>query len=220
MDIEGLGDKLVEQMDEAGLIDDVADLYTLSKNQIAGIERMGEKSAENLIVALEKSKKTTLPRFLYALGIRLVGEATAVILAENFSSLENLKAASKEELQQVKDVGPAVADSIFAFFSDKHNREVIRKLQKAGVHWSDIVTGAVKPGLLSNKIFVITGTLSTMTRDEAKQKLQDRGAKVTGSISKKTDFVVCGENPGSKYDKAQQLGIAILDEEAFLKLLG
>ena len=181
---------------------------------------MGDKSADNLLAAIEKSKQTTLPRFLFALGIRLVGEATAQTLAEHFGSLEKLQAADLDALQQVTDVGPAVAESIRAFFHERHNRDVIKKLRAAGVTWPSITAVRATSQSLQGKTFVLTGTLSNMTRDEAKHALQARGAKVTGSVSKNTDYVVSGENPGSKLDKAQQLGVEILDEEGLLKLLG
>ena len=219
MDIEGLGDKLVDQLDESGLINDVADLYRLKLSDLVGLERMGEKSAENLLAALEKSKRTTLARFLFALGIRLVGEATARTLAEHFVSLEKLQAADIDALQEVEDVGPAVAESIRAFFHERHNVAVIRKLRASGVEWPAPKPAKKASQALAGKTFVLTGTLSGMTRDEAKAALQARGAKVTGSVSKNTDYVVAGENPGSKMDKAEQLGVEILDEAALKKML-
>ncbi len=219
MDIEGLGDKLVDQLDDSGLINDIADLYTLNKQDLADLERMGDKSAVNLLAALDKSKNTTLARFLFSLGIRLVGEATAQTLASHFGSVEDLQAADLEALQLVPDVGPAVAESIRAFFHEKHNRDVIKKLRKAGIHWPKPEVVNKSKQTLQGKIFVLTGTLEKMTRDEAKQALQARGAKVTGSVSKKTDYVVGGKDPGSKYDKAQQLGVRILDEAGLRKLL-
>ncbi len=218
MDIEGLGDKLVAQLDEKGLVRDVADIYSLRKEDLVALERMGEKSAENLLAAIEKSKSTTLARFLYALGIRQVGEATAQALAEHFGSLEALEKASVEELEQVPDVGPVVAESIRAFFREPHNRQVIRRLLKAGVHWP---APRRKEGELplAGKTFVLTGALSGMTRDEARTALEERGARVTSSVSKKTDYVVVGADPGSKYDKALSLGVPTLDEAAFMRLL-
>jgi DNA ligase (NAD+) len=220
MDIDGLGDKLVEQMVDQEAIHDVADLYDLSVTQLAEMERMGEKSAQNIVDALEKSKTTTLPRFLFALGIRQVGETTARTLAQHFGTLEAIMRASKEELETVQDVGPIVAESIAHFFHEPHNRKVIAKLQKAGVHWPAIQVKTAEELPLAGKTFVISGTLENMSRDEAKDKLQQLGAKVSSSVSKKTDYVVVGENPGSKASKASDLGIAILDEQAFLKLIG
>lgn len=218
LDIEGLGDKLVAQLDEKGLIRDLADLYRLTHPDLAGLDRMGEKSAENLLRAIERSKSTTLPRFIYGLGISLVGEATARTLALHFGKLDALMAAGEEELQAVPDIGPAVAESIHAFFHEDHNRAVIGKLREAGVHWEDVeVQAAARP--LAGKVFVLTGSLETMTRDEAKGRLQALGAKVTGSVSSKTDYVVVGAEPGSKYDKALELGVTVLDEQQFQNLL-
>jgi len=218
MDIEGLGEKLVEQLDQLGIIKDVADLYRLQADKLAEIERMGEKSADNIIKALEKSKQTTLPRFLFALGIRQVGEATAQTLARHFGELDALMAADQEALTQVPDVGPVAAESIYTFFRQKHNREVIRKLQNAGVNWPHVAVKAGKQPL-AGKTFVITGTLPGMTRDEAKAALQELGAKVAGSVSKKTDYVVVGADPGSKAAKAEELGVAMIDEDGLRKLL-
>ena len=219
MDIEGLGDKLVEQLVDADKVHELSDIYQLDLVTLANLERMAEKSAQNLLDALEKSKNTTLERFIFALGIRQVGETTAKTLAYHFGSLPKVMAASEVELINVPDVGPVVAESIVHFFNEPHNASVINKLQKAGVHWDDIEVDLDKPQPLANQVFVVTGTLSNMSRDEAKQALQNLGAKVTGSVSKKTDFVVVGENPGSKATKAEALGIEILDEVAFMQLL-
>jgi len=219
MDIEGLGTKLIDQLVDKGLVKDPADLYRLTKEQLVSLERMGPKSADNLLDQLEKSKSTTLPRFLYALGIHDVGEVTAQTLAEHFGSLEALMAASEEDLMAVPDVGPAVAGSIRQFFSQKHNRDVIRRLREAGVHWPDITPKKPEELPLAGKTFVLTGALASMTRDEAKEQLQQLGARVSGSVSRKTDYVVVGEDPGSKADKARELGVTMLDEKAFLKLL-
>ncbi|HHH12681.1 MAG TPA: NAD-dependent DNA ligase LigA, partial [Thiolapillus brandeum] len=189
------------------------------KEQLTGLERMGEKSAQNLLDALERSKETTLARFLYAIGIREVGEATAQTLARHFGSLEAIEQADEEMLQQVPDIGPVVAAYIAGFFRQPHNQEVIRRLREAGVHWPE-GEPAPKPEELPlhGRSFVLTGALSR-PREEIKAELQALGAKVTGSVSKKTDYVVVGENPGSKYDKARQLGITILDEAGLKKLL-
>lgn len=219
MDIEGLGDKLVDQLVEQGLIHSVADLYHLSLEQLAGLERMGRKSAENLLHALDKSKHTTLPRFLYALGIRDVGEATALALARHFGDLPDIIAADEDVLQTVPDVGPVVAQRIVAFFHEAHNREVIAKLRAAGVQWPPLERH-VQLLPLAGKTFVLTGSMRAMSRDVAKEKLQALGAKVAGSVSAKTSYVVVGEEAGSKLDKARELGIEMLDEAAFLKLIG
>ncbi len=223
MDIEGLGDKLVEQLVDAQLVRDVGDLYALSVEQLAGLERMAEKSATNLVDALEKSRDTTLERFIYALGIREVGEATAQILAQQFGNFEALMAADTDTLQSIHDVGPVVAQRIVDFFAEQHNLDVIRKLTAgksqggAGLHWPAVKKSAHAP--LAGKTFVITGTLS-MPRDELKKRLQAAGARVAGSVSKKTDYVVVGDDPGSKYDKAVELGVEVLDEAGCLQLLG
>ncbi len=219
MDIEGLGEKLVDQLVERKLVEDVGDIYYLTKAQLLQLERMGEKSAQNLLDAIERSKHTTLARFLYALGIREVGEATAATLARHFGSLEALMAADEETLQQVPDVGPVVAAHIRAFFRQPHNLEVIDKLRRAGVHWEEGPPADQGPKPLEGKTFVLTGALEHMTRDEAKARLEALGAKVTSSVSRKTSYLVVGRDPGSKYDKAQALGIPILDEAAFLELL-
>jgi DNA ligase (NAD+) len=217
MDIEGLGDKLVEQLVDKELVNDVSDVYALTVEQLAGLERMAEKSAINLVEALEKSKDTTLERFVYALGIREVGESTAQILAREFGDLTPLMAADTETLQAIHDIGPVVAQRIVDFFAESHNRDVIGKLVAAGIHWP--VVQKPKHAPLAGKTFVLTGTLS-MPRDAMKAKLQDAGANVSGSVSRKTDYVVVGEDPGSKYDKAVALGVEILDEAGCLKLLG
>jgi DNA ligase (NAD+) len=217
MDIDGLGDKLVEQLITKGLVETVADLYGLDQETLAGLERMADKSAQNLIDALEKSKGTTLARFLYALGIREVGEATARALARHFGTLEAIMAADEEGLQQVSDVGPVVAHHIVTFFRQAHNREVVQGLRDAGVHWSE--QAPTHSDALAGKTFVLTGTLESMSRDQAKERLQALGAKVTGSVSRKTDYVVAGANPGSKLAKAQELEVEVLDEEGFLSLL-
>jgi DNA ligase (NAD+) len=219
MDIEGLGDKLVEQLVDQEMVHDVADLYHLSVAELAEMERMADKSAQNIIEAMEQSKDTTLPRFLFALGIRQVGETTARTLAQYFGTLDAIMSATQAELEEVQDVGPVVAESIAHFFHEPHNRKVIDKLQNAGVHWPNIEVKAPKELPLAGKTFVITGTLGSMSRDEAKDKLQQLGAKVSGSVSKKTDYVIVGENPGSKATKAEELGIQLLDEQAMLKLI-
>ena len=219
MDIEGLGDKLAEQLVDGGIVNTPADLYKLGMNAVANLERMGEKSALNLLDAIEHSKRTTLARFIYALGIRNVGEATAKDLAQHFGSLDNLLAAGAESLQQVRDVGPVVAQSIVDFLAEAHNREVIAQLRASGVHWPEHEQRQMAELPFSGKTFVLTGTLDSMTRDEAKEKLEALGAKVSGSVSKKTDYVVAGAEAGSKLDKARELGVTVLDEQQFLELL-
>lgn len=218
MDIEGLGEKLVDQLVDADLVHKLSDIYKLDSGTLANLERMAEKSAQNIIKSLEKSKKTTLARFIYSLGIRNVGEATAKDLAKYFGNLSSLLEADKEKLQQVPDVGPIVADSIVQFFSETHNREVIRALIEAGVHWED-GTGANTNGVLSGKTFVLTGTLPDMSRDEAKALIEDAGGKVAGSVSKKTDYVVAGAEAGSKLEKAQELGVKVIDQTGLEALL-
>ncbi len=219
MDIEGLGDKLVDQMVDAGLLHSPADLYALTLETLAGLERMGEKSAQNLLAAIEKSKQTTLARFIFALGIRNVGEATARDMARHFGRIEALMAADGEALQQVPDVGPIVAASLAAFFSESHNCEIIDRLRAAGVVWPEGEPADTGPRLFSGKTLVLTGTLPTLKRDEAKALIEAAGGKVSGSVSKKTDFVVAGEEAGSKLEKAQELGVPVIDEAELLKLL-
>jgi DNA ligase (NAD+) len=216
MDIEGLGDKLVEQFVDEALIADVSDLYRLTVAELAGLDRMAEKSATNLVAALDRSKTTTLGRFVFSLGIRGVGEATAQVLAQEFGGLESLLAADVEALERIHDIGPIVAQHIVDFFGEQHNLDVIGKLRTAGVSWPAVEKLRVQP--LAGKTFVLTGTLS-MPRSELKEKLQALGAKVSGSVSNRTDYVVVGENPGSKHDKALKLGVAILDETECLELV-
>ncbi len=215
MDVDGLGDKLVEQLVDTNNVKDVSDLYRLDMQTLAGLERMAEKSAQNVINAIEKSKDTTLARFIFALGIRQVGETTAKTLANSFGNLTDLMAANEEKLTAIPDVGPVVADSIAHFFHETHNRTVIDKLIDYGVHWADIKIDEDIHKPLENQTFVVTGTLSDMGRDEAKSALEQLGAKVSGSVSKKTNYVVVGEKPGSKAAKAESLGIEMLDEKAF-----
>jgi DNA ligase (NAD+) len=219
MDIEGLGDKLVQQLVDKDMVKTVADIYRLKKDELANLERMAEKSAQNLLDQIAKSKTTTLARFLHALGIPQVGEATAQLLVDHFGALDDIMDAKRETLEQVHGIGPAMAEDIHSFFHEKHNREVIRALIKAGIHWPKPVK-ARKDSPLAGKVFVLTGGLASMSRDEARRKLQALGAKVTDSVSKKTDYVVVGEDPGSKADKARTLGVAMLDEKQFLKLIG
>ncbi|MFZ5466348.1 MAG: NAD-dependent DNA ligase LigA [Pseudomonadota bacterium] len=218
MDIDGLGEKIITQLDEAGLVKRLDDLYRLKLEDIAALERMAEKSAKNLLDALEKSKHTTFGRFLYALGIREVGEATAQALARHFGGLEPLMEANVEQLMEVPDVGPVVAAHVAGFFAEPHNREVIAGLLAAGIHW-DTPARPVGAQPLAGKTYVITGVLTGMTREEAKARLEALGAKVTDSVSKKTTAVITGEAAGSKLDKARELGIPVLDQEGLAELL-
>jgi DNA ligase (NAD+) len=218
LDIDGLGDKLIEQLVEQGKVNTPADLFRLDMAQLIGMERMGEKSAANLLKALEKSRQTTLPRFLYGLGIREVGEATAGNLAMHFGTLEALQQASLEQLQEVSDVGEVVARHIVNFFAEEHNNKVVQELIAEGVNWPVIQAPDEAEQPLKDKTFVLTGTLSAMGRTEAKAKLQQLGAKVAGSVSERTDFLVAGEKAGSKLSKATELGVEILSEEQMLAL--
>lgn len=219
MDIEGLGEKLVDQLVEQGLVKTPADIYRLDLATVAGLERMGEKSAAKLLEGINRSKQTTLPRFIFALGIRNVGETTARDLARHFGSLDALMAADEQQLQEAPDVGPVVAQSIAHFFLEQHNRDAIRQMREAGVTWDETERAPAADLPLSSKTFVLTGTLSGMTRDEAKARIEALGGKVTGSVSRKTDYVVAGADPGSKLDKARELGVPVLDERGLLELL-
>ncbi len=219
LDINGVGDKLIELFVNEGLVKDVTDLYRLTGEQLEILPGLGKKSAENLINAIEKSKATTLPRFLYALGVREIGEATARILAENFGELQPLMQATEEDLQNITDVGPVVSANIYTFFRQSHNVDVIEKLKEIGVHWPSFKLD-IKHSPLKNKTFVLTGSLKTMTREEAASALLRLGAKVTNSVSAKTNFLIAGEDPGSKFTKAKELNIPILTESEFIKLIG
>ncbi|UZE97754.1 NAD-dependent DNA ligase LigA [Alkalimarinus alittae] len=218
MDIDGLGDKLVEALVDEGYIKSVADLYKLTRYQVASMDRMAEKSADNLLGALEKSKKTKLSSFVYALGIREVGETTARTLSNAFGTLEKIRSANVEELLAVQDVGPIVANHIVSFFEQSHNNEIIEQLIEVGVHWPDVLVDESSK-VLEGKTFVITGTLSQMSREEAKEKLLAMGAKVSGSVSKKTHCVIAGDAAGSKLKKAEELGIQVMNEQAFIDML-
>jgi DNA ligase (NAD+) len=219
VEVEGLGDKLVEQLVDANVIRTLPDLYKLGLTALANLDRMAEKSANNLLEALEKSKQTTLPRFLFGLGIRHVGEATAKELARHFGKLDSVMDATEEQLLEVSDVGPIVAQSIRTFFEQPHNREVVEQLRACGVTWEEGEPAARAPQPLSGKTFVITGTLPTLSRDEAKDAVEAAGGKVAGSVSKKTDYVVAGEEAGSKLVKAQALGVPVIDEAALVAML-
>ena len=219
MDIEGLGDRLVEQLVDSGLVRTPADLYRMGLLALVNLERMAEKSANNLLAAIERSKQTTLGRFIYSLGIRNVGEATAKDLARHFGSLDRVLAADEMQLLQVPDVGPVVAQCLRQFLGEPHNVEVIEQLRAAGVSWEEGAALAIADSALAGRAFVLTGTLPSLTREQAKEMIETAGGKVTGSVSKKTDFVVAGSEAGSKLEKAQQLGVRIIDEAAFLELL-
>lgn len=220
MDIDGLGTKIIDQLVESDWVKNPADLYLLTVEQLATLERFGEKSARNLVTAIERSKSTTLARFLYALGIRDVGEATAAALANHFGALDALQAATEAQIQQVPDVGPVVAAHVQHFFAQAHNRDVIAALRAHGVHWPAQAARAQSgTGPFTGKTFVITGSLDSMSRDAAGDRITALGGKVSSSVSKKTSYVVVGAEPGSKFKKAQELGVEILDEAAFLKLL-
>ena len=219
MDIEGLGDKLVDQLVDKGLVEHPDDLYQLTVDQLKTLERMGEKSARNLVEAIERSKETTLARFIFALGIREVGEATARLLAEHFCSLEALMQADEEALEAIPDIGPVVASYIVSFFRQPHNREVIDGLLAAGIHWPDPCAERPAEQPLAGMTFVLTGALRNYTRDEAKARLQALGARVSGSVSRRTTAVIVGADPGSKLARAEELGVPVLDEEGLEYLL-
>ena len=221
LDIEGLGDKLVDQLVDSGIVTSLPGLYKLGVAKLAALERMAEKSARNIVDALESSKRTTLARFLFGLGIRQIGEATAKDLARHFGSMDRIMDASVEQLLEVRDVGPIVAQSIHQFFQQPHNREVVEQLRAAGLSW-DEGEGAFAdagPRPLLGKTLVLTGTLPTLSRDDAKDMIEAAGGKVSGSVSKKTHYVVAGEEAGSKLDKARELNLAVLDEAGLLALL-
>jgi len=219
LDIEGLGDKLVEQLVDEGLVRTPADLFKLGLGTIAALERMAEKSAANLVASLERARRTTLERFIYALGIRHVGESTARDLARHFGSLEAVMEASEDELLQVTDVGPVVAASIVRFFAEPHNREGVEQLRAAGVHWPEGKRQHRAVGPLAGKTVVLTGTLPHWTRDEARERIEAAGGKVSGSVSRKTDYVVAGDEAGSKLDKARELGVPVIDEAQLKSML-
>jgi DNA ligase (NAD+) len=219
VEVEGLGDKLVEQLVDSGAVKTLPDLYRMGFTALATLDRMADKSAHNLLSALEASKQTTLPRFLFGLGIRHVGEATAKALARHFGTLDAIMAASEEDLLQVADVGPIVAASLRTFFEQAHNREVVEQLRACGLQWAEGAPAERAAQTLAGKTLVLTGTFPTLKRDEAKDLLEAAGAKVAGSVSKKTDYVVAGEDAGSKLEKARELGVAVIDEAGMLALL-
>ena len=219
MNIDGLGEALVDQLVDKGLVRDLADLYSLTPEQVANLERLGDKSAANLLGEIENSKQAELARVLFAVGIRFVGERTAQFLVDHFGSLDELATASAEELCEVEEVGPRVAEAILQFFHEERNRNVIDKLRKAGLQFEQQTKKPKRAAPLAGKQFVLTGTLPNYSRDEAKKMIEDAGGRVTGSVSKKTDYVVAGADPGSKVDKARELGVKTIDEEELLKLL-
>ena len=219
LDIEGLGEKLVDQLVDAGRVRTPADVYGLGLPELAGLERMAEKSAANVLAAIRKSKDTTLPRFIYALGIRHVGEATARDLARHFGSLDPLLVADEQQLLEVHDVGPILAESIAGFFAERHNLDVIAALRQAGVHWPETAAQRAPAGCLTGLTFVLTGTMPTLSREDAKASIEAEGGKVAASVSKKTNYVIAGADAGSKLAKAEALGIPVLDEDGIRKLI-
>jgi DNA ligase (NAD+) len=219
MDIDGLGDALVDQLLARGMVHNIADLYALTENQLLELERMGKKSASKIIANIDRSRSQPLSRVLNGLGIPFVGERTAQILAAQFGSMDAIAEASASELQAAEEIGPKVAEAIRQFFAEKRNRGLVERLRNAGLQFTAPKT-VIKEGTLSGKSFVLTGTLPTLTREEAKERIEAAGGKVIGSVSSKTQFVVAGEDAGSKLDKAKALGIPVIDEEELLKMLG
>lgn len=219
LDVEGLGDKMVAQLVDNQLVERVSDLFTLDTQALSKLERMGEKSASNLVAGLERARETTLSRFLIALSIRHVGEGVAELLAGQFGDLPPMLTATREEFEAIEGIGPTIAESVAAFFADERNTQEIARMRELGVHWPTTEPAAPGGDALAGKTFVLTGGLATMTRDEAKRRIQQQGGKVTGSVSKKTSYLVVGTDPGSKAQKAEELEIEILDEEGLVKLL-
>ena len=218
MNIDGMGDALVNQLTDRGMVKDVADLYKLTKTQLLSLERMGDRSAENVLREIEHSKKLPLERVIYGLGIRFVGERTAQFLAEHFGSIDDLMNASEEELKEVGEVGPAVAKSIIEFFAEPRNRELVRELRAAGLKMSG--EKKERGAKLAGKTFVLTGELENYSREQARKMIEDAGGKVTGTVSKKTDYVIAGSGAGSKLNKAKELGISVINEDQLKNLIG
>jgi len=217
MNIDDMCDALVTQLTDRGLVKDIADIYQLTKTDLLQLERMGDKSAQNVLTEIEQSKQLPLERVIYGLGVRFVGERTAQFLAQHFGSIDDLVNASEEELQNVEEVGPRIAKSIVEFFAEPKNRELVDELRAAGLTMQG--TKRLRGTKLAGKTFVLTGTLTYYTRDEAKKMIEDAGGKVTGSVSKKTDYVVAGEDAGSKLDKAKELGVAVINEDEMQRLI-
>ncbi|HFE53657.1 MAG TPA: NAD-dependent DNA ligase LigA, partial [Bacteroidetes bacterium] len=220
MDIDGLGEKLVDQLVDKGLVKDLADLYFLKKEDLVKLERMGEKSAENLLRAIEESKNRSLDRVLYGLGIRYVGEHMARVLIDHFGSIEALKNATYEDLIQIPEVGPVVAQSVVTFFRQPENLKLLERLKQAGVRLEQAPEERKKSDLLAGKTFVFTGALKSFTREEAQRLVEELGGRAASSVSRKTDYVVVGENPGSKAQRARELGIPMITEEEFKRMIG
>jgi DNA ligase (NAD+) len=219
LDIEGLGEKLVDQLVDGGVVKTFSQVFSLDAETLLGLERMGEKSAGNLLAHLERARSTTLERFLIALGIRNVGQGVAEILARHFGDLEPLMAASREELEAIEGVGPTIAESLVRFFADERNAREVERLRELGVHWPSRTPRPSGAGPLAGKTFVLTGTLPGMSRAQARERITSLGGKVTSSVSRKTDYVVAGAEPGSKLERARELGIEVLDQAGLEKLL-
>jgi DNA ligase (NAD+) len=219
LDVEGLGEKLIDQLVDRGLVKRLSDVLRLDAAALEGLERMGEKSAANLAASLERARDTTLARFLIALGIRHVGEGVAELLARRFGDLDPLLAASREELERVPGIGPTIAESVSRFFADPHNAEEVKRFREAGVRWPATEPVLAPSGPLANKTFVLSGGLAGMTRVDAKRRIEERGGRVAASVSKNTDYLVAGADPGSKLAKARELGVEIIDEDALGRLL-